>query len=53
MRDGPLAALDVVFAGQEGVFLTCEPGLADWLTAHGAPASTFDGVLGGREPAPR
>ncbi|MEU9454326.1 hypothetical protein [Streptomyces sp. NPDC048277] len=52
MRDGLLANLGVIFGGQDAGILTDDPGLADWLTEHGAPASTFDGVLGGRDPAP-
>ena len=52
MRDGPLTNLAVIFAGQEVGILTDEPGLAAWLTAHGVPASTFDGVLDGRASAP-
>ncbi|MFJ8490343.1 hypothetical protein ACIRBZ_18580 [Streptomyces sp. NPDC094038] len=49
---GLLTNLDVIFAGQKVGILADEPGLADWLTAHGVPASTFEGVLDGREPAP-
>ncbi|MFF5138888.1 hypothetical protein ACFY6U_03895 [Streptomyces sp. NPDC013157] len=52
MRDGPLTNPGMVFAGRDGIVRTDEPGLAHWLTAHGVPVSTFDGVLDGGEPAP-
>ncbi|GGN00535.1 hypothetical protein [Streptomyces fuscichromogenes] len=52
MRDGMLAGLGVVFTGQEATVRTDEPGLANWLTVQGVPASMFEGVLSGREPAP-
>ncbi|MFJ9559276.1 hypothetical protein ACIRQQ_04425 [Streptomyces fuscichromogenes] len=47
-----LADLDMVFAGQKATVLTDEPGLADWPTLQGVPASTFEEVLVGREPVP-
>lgn len=41
-----------VFGGRDGVVLTDEPELADWLRGQGVPAATFDGVLSGRRKPP-
>ncbi|MET8976331.1 hypothetical protein ABZX85_12015 [Streptomyces sp. NPDC004539] len=54
LREGAEANLRAVFGGADGCFLTDDPGLAAWLTEHGLRASTFAGVLSGRQaPPPR
>lgn len=45
MRDGLTENLRSIFAGEEAVFLTDEHRLADWLTAYGLQAKTFDDLL--------
>ncbi|MER6537327.1 hypothetical protein ABT215_26740 [Streptomyces sp900105755] len=52
MRDGLLANPGAVCAVQEVSVRTDEPGLTDWLTAHGVPVPTSEGGLGGRTPTP-
>jgi hypothetical protein len=54
MPDGLLENVGAVFAGEDAGILTDDPELADWLTASGVRAATFDGILSGRdEPPPR
>jgi hypothetical protein len=57
MRDTTLsrgieANVRTVFGGRDGVLLTDEPEFAAWLKEHGVWATTFDGVLSGREAPP-
>lgn len=41
-----------IFDSEDVVFLTDDPRLADWLTQSDVRATTFDGVLSGREAPP-
>lgn len=52
LLSGAGANLRAVFGGDDGCFLTDDPGLAAWLTEHGLRAATFEGVLSGREAPP-